>query len=82
MPNFKPAIDSTVKAKIDLNSSGNICYGDQTTYSTKYFTIAGISATASLSDCMKVFNTFLGESLCGGYYDEYSAIRTITQKVN
>ena len=81
MPRFETPISSNVKMKIALNSSGNIADDSQTIYSTKFFTIAGISATADLDDVQIVFDTFLGESLGGGRYDEYSAVRTITQKV-
>lgn len=81
MPDFENAISSNVKVKVAINRNGNIADDSQSTQSVKFFTIAGISATSNLNDSMKVFDTFIGQSLCGGRFDEYSAIRTITQKV-
>lgn len=81
MAEFKDAKISTVKMKIPLNSNGNIAQIGDTTASVKYYSIAGISATANLEECRTVFNIFYGDSLAGGWPDEYTAQKTIIQTV-
>ena len=77
MANFAPLTISNVKMKVDVDNDGNISpYGTK----TKYFTIAGISATCSLAESATVFNAFLG-TIGGGTFDSLSTVRTITQGV-
>lgn len=82
MVDFQNPITATVKIKVDTDNNGNIAQYSDIPVGAKYISIKGISSTCSLSDAEKVYNVFIGESLGGGTWDNYSAIRTITQEVN
>lgn len=81
MADFKNPKTATVKMKVDTDANGNIAQYSDTPAGTKYISIKGISSTCDLADAEKVFNVFIGDSLGGGTFDNYSAIRTITQEV-
>lgn len=77
MADFAPLTVSNVKLQIPTDKSGNI---DPDGLYSKYFTIAGISATCTLAESMKVFDAFIGD-IANTTYDSLSAVRTITQGV-
>ena len=81
MANFQNPKTATVKMKVDITSDGNIAQSSDFATSSKYISIKGISATCDLADAEKVFNVFIGDSLGGGTFDNYSAVRAITQEV-
>ena len=80
MAEFSAATTASVKMKVNTNTSGNIAQSGDTVKGTKYPSIAGIKASATLAEANAVFSAFYG-TIAEASYDSLTAVKTITQEV-
>ena len=80
MAEFTTANTATVKMKVNLNTAGNIAQSGDTVKGTKFPSLQGVKAAATLAEAKTVFDAFYG-TICGATYDSLSAEKTIKQEV-